>query len=256
MCACRNWFAGAGSLGVPYGTGGPGCLSNQGQKLPCNFVDITRAQFFWQAWSSLAFGSRGLFEYFYFQDPGHFHCREFMVYPGMLRSDGSESDHYLDAQQVNSAVMALAPTLMQLRCTNVSFINQNDPSSQLLPAEGGDPTCAGVAPGCLPWPTMAELHGSGLCPLKDVSGGAFIVGCFTHEHENRTQAAILVNYEVTYNMFATIEFTDAVAATSAREVSQVTGRDVAIVDAAPHMRGLQVLLRPGEGKLFVVRGGE
>ena len=43
------------------------------------------------------------------------------------------------------------------------------------------------------------------------------------------------------------------ACMQAREVSQVTGEDVMIVDAAPHIPGLQVLLRPGEGKLFVVR---
>ena len=51
--------------------------------------------------------------------------------------------------------------------------------------------------------------------------------------------------------FATVEFTVEVA--FAREVSQVTGMDVPIVDSAPHVPGLQVLLRPGEGKLFVVR---
>ena len=53
--------------------------------------------------------------------------------------------------------------------------------------------------------------------------------------------------------FATVEFT--VEAALAREVSQVTGVDIPIVDSAPHMPGLQVLLRPGEGKLFVVRAG-
>ena len=76
-----NWFAGAGSIGVPYGTGGPGCLSDKSESLPCNFVDITRAQFFWQAWTSLAFGSRGLFEYFYYQDPAHYHCRSVLLTP-------------------------------------------------------------------------------------------------------------------------------------------------------------------------------
>ena len=65
-----------------------------------------------------------------------------------------------------------------------------------------------------------------------------------------SQAAILVNYEVMYNLFATVEFSDGAAA---REVSQETGGEIAIVDSAPHMAGLQVLLRPGEGKLFVVR---
>jgi hypothetical protein len=146
-------------------------------------VDITRSQFFWQAWTSLAFGSRGLFEYFYFQDPGHFHCREFMLYPGMLRSDGSESEHYVDAQLVNSAVMALAPMLMHLRSSNTTYINENNPSSQLAPADGGDPNCAGRAPGCIAWPSLASLHTSGHCPLKNVSGGAFVVGCFAHESE-------------------------------------------------------------------------
>lgn len=169
----------------------------------------------------------------------------------MLRSDGSESEHYVDAQQVNSAVMAMAPTLMQLRATNTTYINENEPASQLAPAEGGDSNCAGRAPGCQAWPTMQELHASGLCPLKNVSGGAIVVGCFVHESERGTQAAILMNYEVMYNLFATIEFSDA---TNAREISQVTGQDVKIVDSAPHMPGLQVLMRPGEGKLFVVRG--
>ena len=85
------------------------------------------------------------------------------------------------------------------------------------------------------------------------SGGAFVIGCFEHENEKGTTAAIVMNYEVIYNLFATIEFTAAAEAV-AREVSQVTGEDVTIVDAAPHIPGLQVLLRPGEGKLFVVRG--
>jgi hypothetical protein len=64
-----------------------------------------------------------------------------------------------------------------------------------------------------------------------------------------------MNYEVMYNLFATIEFADPEAAARAREVSQVTGQEVQIVDSAPLMPGLQVLLRPGEGKLFVLRGG-
>ena len=71
-----------------------------------------------------------------------------MRYPGMLRSDGSESEHYEDVQQVNSVVMALAPTLMQLRATNTTYINGNDPASQQAPAEGGDPNCPGRGPHC------------------------------------------------------------------------------------------------------------
>ena len=60
---------------------------------------------------------------------------------------------------------------------------------------------------------------------------------------------IITTASVLCHRFATVEFT----VQTAREVSQVTGKDVPIVDSAPHMPGLQVLLRPGEGKLFVVR---
>ena len=63
------------------------------------------------------------------------------------------------------------------------YINENNPSSQLAPADGGDPNCAGRAPGCIAWPSLASLHTSGHCPLKNVSGGAFVVGCFAHESE-------------------------------------------------------------------------
>ena len=60
-----NWFAGAGSIGVPHGTGDLDA-SNNANNLPCNFVDITRARFFGRPGLPLAFGSTGLFEYFIF----------------------------------------------------------------------------------------------------------------------------------------------------------------------------------------------
>ena len=68
---------------------------------------------------------------------------------------------------------------------------------------------------------MAELRASGsLCPLKHVSGGAFVIGCFEHESETGTTAAIVMNYEVNYNLFADIEFT--VATTEVRTRTHAT----------------------------------
>jgi hypothetical protein len=174
--------------------------------------------------------------------------------------------------------------MRQLRATNTTYINSNDPASQLAPADGGDPNCAGRAPHCAAWPNLTALQAAGSsCPLKSVTGGAYVVGCFEHENEKGTTAAIVMNYEVpaldpmplrilpdlapdsgsncdtlcsseqvSFNLFATIEFTES-AAPLAKEVSQLTGKEVPIVDAAPHIAGLQVLLRPGEGKLFVAR---
>ena len=60
----------------------------------------------------------GLLYYFWQQDPTHVGCRPFMTYPGMLDTNGKPSHHYYDAQQINTAVVALGPTLMRLRSTN------------------------------------------------------------------------------------------------------------------------------------------
>lgn len=87
--------------------------------------------------------------------------------------------------------------MRQLRATNTTYINSNDPASQLAPADGGDPNCAGRAPHCAAWPSLAALQAAGSsCPLKGVTGGAYVVGCFEHETEKGTTAAIVMNYEV------------------------------------------------------------
>ena len=104
----------------------------------------------------------------------------------------AESEHYQDAQQVNAAVMAMAPMLMELRSTNTTYINENDPDSQLSPADGGGPDCAGRAPHCAAWPAVSELHAAGICPLKHVSGGAFVLGCFSHQTETSTKVGWLI----------------------------------------------------------------
>eukprot|EP01051_Picozoa_sp_SAG22_P024914 SAG22_NODE_7131_length_772_cov_1.420505_1_plen_206_part_10 len=159
-----NYFAGAGSPGfVPYGTGGAAAPV---------FVDITKAQMAWQVWTSLAFGSRGLLYYFWQQDVAHAHCRPFMTYPGMLDTKGKPSHHYRDAQQINSAVVALGPTLMRLRSTNTTLVDDNNPA---VPASPSSNNIGNVS-----WPTIPQLAkaAGGGCPLAKVGGGALVVGCF------------------------------------------------------------------------------
>ena len=53
------------------------------------------------------------------------------------------------------------------------------------------------------------------------------------------------------NAFATITFK---AGLKAMEVSQVSGAEVAIEDAAKRMAGTQVLLLGGAGRLFMATG--
>ena len=52
--------------------------------------------------------------------------------PGMLTLEGTPSHHYWEAQRINSAVVALGPTLMQLRSTNTTFVRQSSRSNSVL----------------------------------------------------------------------------------------------------------------------------
>ena len=50
----------------------------------------------------------------------------------MLTLEGTPSHHYWEAQRINSAVVALGPTLMQLRSTNTTFVRQSSRSNSVL----------------------------------------------------------------------------------------------------------------------------
>lgn len=221
-----NYFAGAGSPQfVPYGL------------KPGQFTDITAEQMAWQVWTSLAFGSKGLLYYFYYQPPEKAHCRTFMTYPGMLDTYGRPSHHYYDAQAINSAVVALGPTLVKLRSTNTTFIDDLNGAKPIAP--GSDDIHNE------PWPALSALPN---CPLKNVTGGALVVGCFEFAAHPEDTAVLVMNYEAAFNVWATLDFEPGVM-----EVSQTTGTDTAVVDAAPLTPGVQVFLRPGAGRLFVSR---
>ena len=109
--------------------------------------------------------------------------------PGMLAQDGSRAAHYTDAQAINSAVMALAPTLMQLRSTNTTIVDGNNPAAAN--------NCTGKGLNCTAWPALEELTEDG-CPVVNVTGGSFVVGCFEHEQDARIKGVMIMNYEVLY----------------------------------------------------------
>ena len=99
-------------------------------------------------------------------------------------------------------------------------------------------------------PSLTTLAAKG-CPIHNISGGAFVVGCFEHEDDPSTKAVLIMNYEVLYNLFATIELVVPTGART-REVSQLSGEQMPLRSDTPGLPGLTLLLRPGSGRLIMV----
>jgi hypothetical protein len=82
-------------------------------------------------------------------------------------------------------------------------------------------------------------------PIKNITGGAFVVGCFVHAEDPNTKAVMIMNYEVLYNLFATVEF-NTPAGMQATEVSQTSGENVRIFfsDRGLPSRGVPLSFTP------------
>ena len=148
-------------------------------------ADATEAQARWQVSASLAFGARGLLYFFFTPNPRKVSL-DGPEWPGLVRDDGPAdhpTEHWYQARRLNTAVMALAPTLMKLRSTKTLVLRETDAR------HGGGYTA---------------LQGSG-CGLRNISTGDFIIGCFVREDGpssplgaaggSWSRAVLIANYE-------------------------------------------------------------
>ncbi len=177
--------------------------------------DPTEAQLRWQIYTSLACGAKGVMYFCYWTPAGP----EFPKGGAIIRRDGTRTRHYDEAKRINGAVKNLGPTLMKLTSTAVWH----------------------VRPGDKPIPDKDA-------PIKSITEGDYIIGAFKHEDGRR--AVLLVNYEFAYSAWPTVEF--AVDAAGVMEVSPKTGKEIPVKDDSPDMKGLQISLDAGEGRLFLL----
>jgi len=185
-------------------------------------ADPTEAQLRWQVFTSAAYGAKGVM-YFCYYTPGG---ETFPKGGAIIARDDVPSRHYDEAKRINFALKNLGPALMKLTSTNVIDI---DPEES--PAE--------------------QLKGA---PLRDLTRDAhdpkhdFIVGVFKHTDGRR--AVLLVNDRYAYAAWPTVVFDAALH--DVREVSQVTGEEIAVRDDSPDMAGLQLSFDAGAGRLFLL----
>ena len=120
----------------------------------CRFLENvtpTPEQVFWQAFTNLAYGAKGLL-YFTYATVTHDPATGFG--PAMADTDGTLTPRYYAAQRVNRYLEEVGNTLLSLRHCGVKFYGYR---------------CKDTA--------------GAFAGLKDVAGGAALVGCFERENE-------------------------------------------------------------------------
>ena len=81
----------------------------------------------WQIFSSLAYGARGILWYYY--TPENETRHGIPTWAGLVSDDNLDdrpTERWWTAQRLNTAVLAIAPTLMQLRSTSVVGLRDDD----------------------------------------------------------------------------------------------------------------------------------
>ena len=189
-------------------------------------LDPTEAQLRWQIFTSVAYGAKGVLYFCYWTlGKGAAGAGEFPKGGAVLTAEGLKTRHYEEARRINAELKHLGPTLMQLISTGVYRVTTETNAS--------------------------ALAGSPIRKLARVPGdpvGEFIIGAFRHADGRR--AVLIVNHNYSYTAWPTVEF-DA-DPKEVFEVSKATGKAASAVDDSPELKGFQLSLGPGDGRLFLL----
>ena len=209
---------------------GAGAYVHKGQ----THIDSTEAELRWQMSASIAFGARGLL-WFFFTPEVHKIAEDGPAWPGLVSDDGAAdhvTEHWYQARRLNSAVLALAPTLMQLRSTAALVLRQSDTQWD----DEGHPV----------------LRAAG-CGLVNISRGDFIVGCFARSKPATgarwTRAVVVANFDHADTQWPTVAFDSP----GALEVNAHTGQEEPLVDEVAGLPGMQLGLLAGGRRLLLLR---
>ena len=152
-----------------------------------SYREPNAADFRFQAYTTLAYGGRGLSYFTYFAPQ----VGNYRMAP--VDQFGNETPNWYFIQNVNLQIQKLAPTLLQLNCDDVYHFGK-------------------IPPGCKGPPTNSLISG--------VSGDNFVVGEFTHRDGSRY--AMVVNKDLAKSRPCSPQF--RIAPRRLLHVSPYTGR--------------------------------
>jgi hypothetical protein len=195
--------------------------------MPFNQVsqyDVSEAELRWQAYTSLAIGSKGVMYFCYWTPPGAGFLRGQAIMtptPGNPPNiaDQSPGHKYPIVQRINSKLRVFGDWLL-------------DTVSSSVVQTSGIATTPLIQ---LPW---TSINGSSAGPYSE-----FMLGCYDN---NRT--ILLVNQDSNHPALATVGM--ATRNEEMMEVDPSSGKLVPPKDDSPFLPGFQIALLPGDGRLF------
>jgi hypothetical protein len=180
-----------------------------------DYRDPSEADLRWQVYTSLAYGSRGIIYFTYWNVKGLSRADA----PSIMAMDGTRDKKYEYVRGINKRIAKLGPVLVRLISTGVYHTAPLPPGGRGLADDA---------------------------PIKKAEGGAMTLGCF--KSQDGKQYVMVVNRSFHNKMIARLTMDERIA--SASEISQSTGK--LLTATTTTKKALAVALEPGDGRLFLL----
>ncbi|MCY2929932.1 MAG: hypothetical protein NTV86_10640 [Planctomycetota bacterium] len=179
------------------------------------YRECSEADLRWQVYTSLAYGSRGILYFTYWDVPS----LAWAGAPALMTMDGKRDAKWYFAQKINRRIAKLGGTLTQVTSTGVYHTDPVPPGGHRL---------------------------SKAAPVKNAEGGALTLGCFVDRKGQ--EYVMVVNRSFTAACTAKLTLNEKIL--SAAEVSRETGQ--ALAPASVSGKTLDISLDPGDGRLYLL----
>lgn len=185
--------------------------------------DPTTHQIEWQLYSSLAYNSKGILYYTFWNPYRADLIGDVGKWNGaIMKSDGTKSEHWETARVLNIVLRSWSAYLMRVEYVETIHIHRDD---------------------------NVENRLAGTPFLNLTSGFEYLLGVFQDTLENRT-VVLLNNYDYCNRIWPTIVWDEA-EYQIILEVDKTRGILMPVFDASPQVPGFQLSFGAGEGRLFV-----
>ncbi len=179
------------------------------------YRECSEADLRWQVYTSLAYGSRGILYFTYWNVPS----LAWAGAPALMTMDGKRDAKWFYVQKINRRIAKLGATLTQVTSTGVYHTDPVPPGGRGLARMG---------------------------PVKKAEGGPLTIGCFIDR--NAQEYILVVNRSFSDTCVAKLALNEKIL--SAAEISRETGKPLAPVSVAG--KTLDIPLEPGDGRMYLL----
>ncbi|MCY2927108.1 MAG: hypothetical protein NT031_17080 [Planctomycetota bacterium] len=179
------------------------------------YRECSEADLRWQVYTSLAYGSRGILYFTYWNVPS----LAWAGAPALMTMDGKRDVKWHYAQKINRRIAKLGGTLTQITSTGVYHTDPVPPGGHRLAKAG---------------------------PVRQAEGGPLTIGCFVDR--NAQEYILVVNRSFSAPCVAKLSLHEKIV--SAREISRETGKPQ--TPASVSGKTLDIPLDPGDGRLYLL----